>query len=107
MGIDASLLPHVFERFRQGDASTTRRHGGLSLGLAIVKNLAELYGGSVRAKSGGLAAGAISTVPWSKASPDEATDSPGALSTPSIHTLTKAATEAMSSAGSTGFERCI
>jgi len=52
-GIRPELLPHLFERFRQGDASTTRRHGGLGLGLSIVKNLIELHGGSVRAKSPG------------------------------------------------------
>lgn len=52
-GIKPDLLPHVFERFRQGDASTTRRHGGLGLGLSIVKHLVELHGGSIRAKSPG------------------------------------------------------
>ena len=50
-GIDTSFLPHVFDRFRQADASTTRRHGGLGLGLAIVQQLVELHGGSVAAKS--------------------------------------------------------
>jgi PAS domain S-box-containing protein len=52
-GIKPELLPHLFERFRQGDASTTRRHGGLGLGLSIVKHLIELHGGKVRAKSPG------------------------------------------------------
>jgi CheY-like chemotaxis protein len=52
-GINPELLPHLFERFRQGDASTTRRHGGLGLGLSIVKHLIELHGGKVRAKSAG------------------------------------------------------
>jgi len=48
-GIDLDFLPHVFERFRQGDASSTRPHGGLGLGLAIVSHLVELHGGSVHA----------------------------------------------------------
>jgi PAS domain S-box-containing protein len=57
-GIRPEFLPHVFERFRQGDASTTRRHGGLGLGLSIVKSLVELHGGSIRAKSPGEGKGA-------------------------------------------------
>ncbi|HEX8280925.1 MAG TPA: ATP-binding protein, partial [Chthoniobacterales bacterium] len=62
IGISPEFLPHVFDRFRQADASTTRRHGGLGLGLAIVKHLAELHGGSVRALSGGKGRGATFTV---------------------------------------------
>ncbi len=61
-GIDADFLPHVFERFRQGDASTTRSHGGLGLGLAIVKNLVELHGGTITAKSLGKDRGSTFTL---------------------------------------------
>ena len=59
-GINPDFLPHVFERFSQADASTTRKHGGL--GLSIVKQLVELHGGSVRVKSGGEGQGASFTV---------------------------------------------
>jgi len=61
-GIDSAFLPHVFERFRQGDASSTRRHGGLGLGLALVRDLVELHGGSVSAQSAGEGKGAMFTV---------------------------------------------
>ncbi|HXW03763.1 MAG TPA: GAF domain-containing sensor histidine kinase, partial [Vicinamibacterales bacterium] len=62
IGIDRTFLPHVFERFRQGDASTARRHGGLGLGLAIVQHLVELHGGTVTAESDGSGTGAAFTV---------------------------------------------
>jgi signal transduction histidine kinase/ActR/RegA family two-component response regulator len=61
-GIRPEFLPHVFDRFRQADASTTRRHGGLGLGLSIVKQLVELHGGSVRAKSPGEGGGSTFVV---------------------------------------------
>lgn len=57
-GIDPELLPHVFDRFRQADSSTTRTFGGLGLGLAIVRHIVELHGGRVTAASEGLGRGA-------------------------------------------------
>lgn len=62
IGIASDFLPHVFDRFRQADASTVRSHGGLGLGLAIVKHLVELHGGSVFAKSQGVGKGATFSV---------------------------------------------
>jgi signal transduction histidine kinase/ActR/RegA family two-component response regulator len=61
-GMAAELLPHVFERFRQADSSTTRTQGGLGLGLAIVKQLVEQHGGSIAAASPGLGQGSTLTV---------------------------------------------
>ncbi|MFL6519997.1 MAG: ATP-binding protein [Chthoniobacterales bacterium] len=61
-GIDAELLPHIFERFRQGDSSLTRRHGGLGLGLAIAHQLVRLHGGEIDVESAGANAGSRFTV---------------------------------------------
>jgi PAS domain S-box-containing protein len=61
-GISADLLPFVFDRFRQADSSSSRVHGGLGLGLAIVRHLVELHGGTVRAESEGEGRGARFTV---------------------------------------------
>lgn len=61
-GIDRAFLPYVFEPFRQGDSSTTRPHGGIGLGLAIVQSLVELHGGRIRAASEGKGRGATFTV---------------------------------------------
>ena len=61
-GIDARLLPHVFDRFHQGDSSTTRDVGGLGLGLALVRHYVEMHGGRVWAESDGIGKGATFTV---------------------------------------------
>lgn len=61
-GIAPEFLPFVFDRFRQADQRTTRQHGGLGLGLAIVRHLVELHGGSVRAESAGAGQGSTFTV---------------------------------------------
>jgi len=61
-GIAPDFLPHVFDRFRQADQKTSRQHGGMGLGLAIVRHLVELHGGTVRADSEGEGRGATFTV---------------------------------------------
>ncbi|HIK07510.1 MAG TPA: PAS domain S-box protein [Trichormus sp. M33_DOE_039] len=62
IGISPNFLPYVFDRFRQADSSSTRSHGGLGLGLAIVRHLVELHGGTVHVDSAGEAQGATFTV---------------------------------------------
>jgi signal transduction histidine kinase len=60
-GIDPKFLPYVFDRFRQADSTSTRAHGGLGIGLTIVRHIVELHGGSVRAESDGMGHGAAFT----------------------------------------------
>jgi signal transduction histidine kinase/DNA-binding response OmpR family regulator len=61
-GISQDFLPYIFDRFRQADGTTTRKHGGLGLGLAIVRHLVELHGGTIRAHSDGNGKGATFTL---------------------------------------------
>jgi signal transduction histidine kinase/CheY-like chemotaxis protein len=78
-GIDPDLLPHVFERFRQGDSSTTRAHGGLGLGLTIARHLVEQHGGTLAASSAGVGLGATFTasIPAAPASEPTRGSDPG------------------------------
>jgi signal transduction histidine kinase/DNA-binding response OmpR family regulator len=61
-GIDPAFLPYVFDRFRQGDSTSTRTHGGLGIGLTIVRRIVELHGGTVMAESAGKNHGSVFTV---------------------------------------------
>ncbi|MGJ7916259.1 ATP-binding protein [Massilia sp. LXY-6] len=87
-GIKPEFITHVFERFRQADASMTRRHGGLGLGLAIVKHLIEQHGGTVRAESAGEGRGASFTIelPLSKQQPAPGRTARAAMILPSPST---------------------
>ncbi|HZI59742.1 MAG TPA: response regulator, partial [Pyrinomonadaceae bacterium] len=62
IGIDPEFLPHVFDRFKQADGSTSRRHGGLGLGLAIADALTKMHGGKILAESGGAGKGSCFTL---------------------------------------------
>jgi CheY-like chemotaxis protein len=71
IGMPPEFVPHIFDRFRQADASTTRAHGGLGIGLSIAKHLVELHGGIMRAHSAGEGEGATFTIelPFQSAQP--------------------------------------
>jgi PAS domain S-box-containing protein len=89
-GINPKFLPHVFDRFRQADSSITRSHGGLGLGLAIVRHLVELHGGTVLAESEGEGRGATFTVTLPLVAPPEAAEaaeltSPTVLGQKTVH----------------------
>jgi PAS domain S-box-containing protein len=75
-GIRPEFLPYIFDRFRQADASITRRHGGLGLGLSIVKQLVELHGGSIQASSPGTGQGSTFSVTIPLAGPIAFAESP-------------------------------
>ncbi|WP_257454446.1 hybrid sensor histidine kinase/response regulator [Archangium lipolyticum] len=81
-GIAPSFLPHVFERFRQADSSSTRSHGGLGLGLAIVRHLVEMHGGTVFAHSDGPGRGATFRVTFPHPPPCAPEPSPSTQARP-------------------------
>ncbi len=82
MGIASEHLPHIFERFMQVDSTTTRAHGGLGLGLSIVRYLAEAHGGTVDVRSAGVGHGATFTLTLPIAAVATARDAPGATDEP-------------------------
>lgn len=75
-GIDPKFLPHIFDMFRQADARITRTHGGMGIGLALVRQLVELHGGRIEAASEGLGHGAHFTIRLPLESVEEATENP-------------------------------
>lgn len=90
IGISRGFLPHIFEPFRQQDSSTTRAHGGIGLGLAIVRSLVELHGGRITAESEGEGRGATFTVELPAMSDTRRVGAPAAvkeLELPSLHGL--------------------
>lgn len=93
IGIDPEFLPYVFDRFSQGDTGITRRYGGLGLGLAIVRSLVEMHGGSIRAESDGESRGSTfivrlpgRTTPAGTGEPDERGSQPAPAEVSKIRT---------------------
>jgi PAS domain S-box-containing protein len=82
IGIAPEFLPHIFERFRQADAGTTRERGGLGLGLAIARQLVEIHGGTIVASSAGRGAGATFTMTLPTSAPSLAAADDGRLTHP-------------------------
>jgi signal transduction histidine kinase len=75
-GIPSDFLPHVFDRFSQADSSITRKYGGLGVGLAIVRHLVELHGGTIRAESAGSGLGATFSLQLPMMAEDERSAKP-------------------------------
>jgi len=102
-GIDAQFLPHVFDRFRQAEGSMSRRQGGLGLGLAVVRHLVELHGGSVTAASPGKGLGATFTVELPLAphglAPPEAGQTDRVRDRPEINKASRAAARTRANVG--------
>ncbi|HEY7648768.1 MAG TPA: MASE1 domain-containing protein [Methylomirabilota bacterium] len=86
-GISPELLPHIFDRFRQAEGTTTRAHGGLGLGLTIVRHLVEAHGGTVRAESAGPGQGATFSVDLPAAPAKTGVPKPGPAATGPAPTL--------------------